>query len=77
MIPKENLSFQNGNHASSMIVQEASVSYKFKLIYFEDRGKADLIKMLLYLGKHSYEDIQIKQAEWTYYKRYVLALDNF
>nr|UOU03294.1 glutathione S-transferase sigma 5 [Brachionus rubens] len=41
---------------------------KFKLIYFEDRGKADLIKLLFAYSNQSYEDVQIKPLEWNFYK---------
>ena len=62
---------QNGSVASSFISENSNTGYKFKLIYFEDRGKADLIKLLFYLGKQTYEAIQIKQTEWTYYKSFM------
>ncbi|CAF0769074.1 unnamed protein product [Brachionus calyciflorus] len=42
-----------------------------KLIYFEDRGKADLIKLLFaYTGK-TYEDVQIKPSDWNFYKSFM------
>ena len=44
---------------------------KLKLIYFEDRGKTDLIKLILSLANQPYEDIQIKPTEWSQYKPYM------
>lgn len=44
---------------------------RFKLMYSEDRGKADLIKLLLAYANKSYEDFKIKPAEWNYYKSFM------
>nr|QUF59402.1 glutathione S-transferase GSTS5 [Brachionus angularis] len=44
---------------------------KFKLIYFEERGKSDLIKLLLSYLNQTYEDIKIKPNDWNYYKCYM------
>ena len=41
--------------------------YRFKLIYSEDRGKADLIKLIFFLKNQIYEDLQIKQADQIFY----------
>lgn len=46
-------------------------SGRYKLIYFEDRGKTDLIKLLFAVAGQSYEDIQIKPTEWSQYKPYM------
>lgn len=44
---------------------------RLKLIYTEDRGKADLIKLLLAYSKQPYEDFKIKPAEFNYYKSFM------
>ena len=59
------LNLNNNGISSSFIAENTSLCYKFKLIYFEDRGKADLIKLLFFLGKQVFEDVQIKQTEWN------------
>jgi len=68
-----NLNSNNGNLTGSLIPgnTNSNSSYKFKLIYFEDRGKADLIKLLFYLGKQEYEDVQIKQTDWNNFKTFM------
>nr|QVK45613.1 glutathione S transferase [Brachionus paranguensis] len=43
---------------------------RFRLMYSEDRGKADLIKLLFAYSNQVYEDFKIKPAEWNYYKSY-------
>ncbi len=43
-------------------------SYKFKLLYFEDRGSADLIKLLFAYANQPYDDVQIKPSDWNTYK---------
>lgn len=42
--------------------------YKLKLIYFEDRGKIDLIKLLLDTTGQSYEDVRINPTEFNQYR---------
>nr|AIT99309.1 glutathione S-transferase sigma 8 [Brachionus koreanus] len=44
---------------------------RFKLMYSEDRGKADLIKLILAYLNQSYEDFKIKPSEWNYYKSFM------
>jgi glutathione S-transferase len=44
---------------------------KLRLIYLEERGKTDLIKMILSVGGQCYEDIQIKPTEWTAFSPYM------
>lgn len=44
---------------------------RLKLIYSEDRGKADLIKLILAYSNQSYEDFKIKPAELNYYKSFM------
>lgn len=46
-------------------------SYKFKLLYFEDRGSADLIKLLFSIADQQYDSVQIKQSEWSTYKPFM------
>lgn len=41
-----------------------SNTVKYKLIYFDERGKADLIKLILKVTDQEYENIQIKSHEW-------------
>ena len=53
------------------ILQQPKKSYKFKLIYFEDRGAADLVKLLFAYAEFAYEDVQIKQSEWNSYKSFM------
>jgi glutathione S-transferase len=45
--------------------------YRFKLIYSEDRGKADLIKLIFSIKNQIYEDIKIKQADQNFYNNYM------
>ncbi len=47
------------------------MSYKFKLLYFEDRGSADLIKLIFSVSSQVYEPVQIKQAEWNLYRTFM------
>ncbi len=44
---------------------------KFKLLYFEDRGSADLIKLIFTIAEQNYESVQIKQSEWNAYKSFM------
>nr|AYN44501.1 glutathione S-transferase S5 [Brachionus rotundiformis] len=44
---------------------------RFKLMYLEDRGKADLIKLLFAYLNQTYEDFRIKPTEWNYYKSFM------
>jgi glutathione S-transferase len=44
---------------------------KLRLIYLEERGKTDLIKMILAVGGQQYEDIQIKPTEWAAFSPYM------
>jgi glutathione S-transferase len=46
-------------------------SKKYKLLYFNERGKADLIKLILALSNEDYEDVQIKSHEWNFYKSWI------
>lgn len=46
-------------------------SYKYNLLYFEDRGSADLIKLLFYFANQPFEGIQIKQNEWNHYRSFM------
>jgi hypothetical protein len=46
--------------------------YKFKLIYLEDRGNIDLIKLIFAFAGKEYENIQIKQTEINLYKKFML-----
>lgn len=46
-------------------------NYRFKLIYFDDRGKADLIKLIFACASNTFEDIKIKQSEWSLYKSFM------
>ena len=64
-------SVHTNGHSNSNGTNGTKKSYKYKLIYFEDRGKADLVKLLLYLSKQEYEDIQIKQVDWNHYKAFM------
>lgn len=43
-------------------------SSQLKLIYFEERGKIDLIKLLLACIEQPYEDIRVNQAELSTYQ---------
>lgn len=45
--------------------------YRFKLIYSEDRGKADLIKLIFFFKNQIYEDLQIKQADQIFYSNFM------
>ena len=69
MVPVGNST--TNNTCNVVISPQPNTFYKFKLIYFEDRGKADLIKLMLHLGKQTYEEIQIKQTEWNYYRSFM------
>ncbi len=55
--------------ASCCFFQE--MSFRFKLLYFEDRGSADLIKLLFSISKQSYEPVQIKLSEWNVYRTFM------
>lgn len=46
-------------------------NYKFKLLYFEDRGSADLIRLMFAVAQHHYEPIQIKLSEWNHYRAFM------
>jgi glutathione S-transferase len=50
---------------------EAQKNYKFKLIYFEDRGRADLIKLLFSIVNCPYEDVKISPIDWNHYKTFM------
>ena len=52
----------------SEMAQANRKTYRFKLIYFEERGSVDLIKLLFKLANEPYEDVQIKVSEWNAYK---------
>ena len=51
---------------------EKKKDYKFKLIYLEDRGNVDLIKLIFTFADKPYDDIQIKQTEVNLYKKFML-----
>lgn len=51
---------------------ELKKDYKFKLIYLEDRGNTDLIKLIFAFSGKSYDDVQIKQTEVNLYKKFML-----
>lgn len=46
--------------------------YKFKLIYLEDRGTTDLIKLIFKFASKTYDDVQIKHSEVNLYKKFML-----
>lgn len=46
-------------------------NYRLKLLYFEDRGNADLIKLLFSISDQPFESVQIKQSEWNSYKSFM------
>lgn len=52
--------------------QLAKKDYRFKLIYLEDRGTTDLIKLLFKFAGKTYEDVQIKHSEVNLYKKFML-----
>jgi glutathione S-transferase len=45
--------------------------YKLKLLYIEDRGKTDLIRLILSYANQDYESVRIKTTEWSQYKPYM------
>jgi glutathione S-transferase len=46
-------------------------SIKYKLVYIDERGKADLIKLILKIVNEDFEDVQIKLHEWSFYKSWI------
>jgi glutathione S-transferase len=61
----------NGLEKLSEPGSSTKIEHKFKLIYFDDRGPADLIKLILSLNDQQYENIQIKNSEWNNYKQFM------
>ena len=57
--------------AAAAAVQKSNANAKYKLIYSEDRGKADIIKLLFAYVKQPYEDVQIKSSDWLAYKAFM------
>jgi hypothetical protein len=51
---------------------EKKKDYEFKLIYLEDRGNVDLIKLIFTFAGKPYDDIQIKHTEVDSYKKFML-----
>jgi glutathione S-transferase len=46
-------------------------TYKFKLLYFEDRGTADLVRLIFAVAQHQYEAVKIKQSEWNHFRMFM------
>ncbi len=62
---------RSSNEKKVEVQQQQKINQKYKLVYSEDRGKADIIKLLFAYVKQPYEDVQIKSSDWQAYKTFM------